>query len=93
MKTALNTSRDLWSGERFEAELSRMVAETVRAHNGYLERHRSVFTDNFTFKPFLLDSNLRRRRKQPRSEWALQWSEIILETTFCHKNTVEDQQN
>ena len=86
MKTALNTSRDLWSGERFEAELSRMVAETVRAHNGYLERHRSVFTDNFTFKPFLLDSNLRRRRKQPRSEWG---SAMVL---FCHKNTVDDQQ-
>ena len=59
LKTALNTSRDPWSDQTFEADLARIVAETVKVHNGYLERHRSVFTDTYTFKPYLLDSKLR----------------------------------
>ena len=66
MKTALNTSREPGSGERFEAELAKVVAATVKIHNGYLERHRSVFTDSYSFKPYLLTSKLGRRKKQPR---------------------------
>ena len=66
MKTALNTSREPESGERFEAELANVVAATVKIHNGYLERHRSVFTDSYSFKPYLLTSRLGRRKKQPR---------------------------
>ena len=66
LRTALKTSRDPGSDESFEAALKRIVAETVKIHNGYLKKHRSVFTDNYTFKPYLLDSRLRRKKKQPK---------------------------
>ena len=69
LRTALNTSREPGSDERFETDLTRMVTEIVKVHNGYLERHRSVFTDNYTFKPFLLDSKLRRVEASSSETW------------------------
>ena len=43
-----------------------MVANIQNLHNGYLEKHRSVFTDSFSLRPYMLDRELRRQRRQPK---------------------------
>ena len=65
LKTALTAPRS-YPDETFEAELMKIVRNTRQLHNGYLERHRSVFTDSYSFKPYLLDEKLKKQKKQPK---------------------------
>ena len=66
MKTALKAPRAKAGDEVFEKKMRLMARNIVKLHNGYLERHRSVFTDNHALRPYLLDDNLDKRRKQPK---------------------------
>ena len=65
LKTALTAPRS-YPDEQFEKELKRIVRDARKLHNGYLEKHKSVFTDNYSFKPYLIDENLRKQKKQPK---------------------------
>ena len=44
----------------------KMVANIQNLHNGYLGKHRSVFTDSFALRPYMLDKKLGRQRNQPK---------------------------
>ena len=48
------------------SRIMQMVANIQNLHNGYLEKHRSVFTDSFSLRPYMLDRELRRQRRQPK---------------------------
>ena len=65
LKTALTAPRS-YPDEKFEAELMKIVRNTRKLHNGYLEKHKSVFTDSYSFKPYLLDEKLKKQKKQPK---------------------------
>ena len=65
LKTALTAPR-AYPDEQFEAELKKIVRDTRKLHNGYLTKHKSVFTDNYSFKPYLIDENLKKQKKQPK---------------------------
>ena len=50
----------------FEKQLRVMARNIVKLHNGHLERRRSVFTENYAMRPYLLGEDLDRRSKQPK---------------------------
>lgn len=37
----------------------------IQYHNGYLQKFKSIFTDQYVFEPFLFDEDLRKRKHQP----------------------------
>ena len=63
LKAALSRARQ---GEHLENRFRRIVKDTEKLHNSYLERHRSIYTDSYSLKPFLIDEDMQRRRKQPK---------------------------
>ena len=65
LKAALTAPR-AYPDEQFEKELRKIVRDTRKLHNGYLEKHKSVFTDSYSFKPYLIGENLKRQKKQPK---------------------------
>ena len=65
LKTALTAPR-AFPDEQFEEELKKIVRDTRKLHNGYLEKHKSVYTDSYSFKPYLIDENLKKQKKQPK---------------------------
>ena len=65
LKAALTAPR-AYEDEQFEKELRKIVRDTRKLHNGYLEKHKSVFTDSYSFKPYLLGENLKKQKKQPK---------------------------
>ena len=42
-----------------------MVSNIKKLHNGYLNKFKSVYTDNYAMKPFMLDDKLERDKNQP----------------------------
>ena len=42
-----------------------MVSKIQKIHNGYLQKFKSVYTDNYAMKPFMLDENLDEDKNQP----------------------------
>ena len=51
---------------KFEKHIEKFVKNVYQLHNGYLEKHRSVFTDTYSMKPYKLDKNLEKSAKQPK---------------------------
>ena len=42
-----------------------MVSKIKKIHNGYLQKFKSIYTDNYSMKPFMLDDNLEEDKNQP----------------------------
>ena len=38
---------------------------TINSHNEYLQKYKSIFTDKYALKPYFLDENMEKRRRQP----------------------------
>ena len=51
---------------KFEFQVRKMVSNIQMLHNRNLEKHRSVFTDSYSMRPYLLDSELGRQKRQPK---------------------------
>ena len=65
IKAALKAPRSKIGDKLFEKRVQSMARHIVELHNGFLDQRRSVYTDNYAMKPYLLDENLNRRSKQP----------------------------
>ena len=52
--------------KELEKKMQGMAKTLVKLHNGYLERRRSVFTEDYALRPYLLDDDLDKRSKQPK---------------------------
>ena len=63
---AAKTAQRVKEDPRFESKLVKMVGNIHKLHNGYLEKHRSIYTDSATMRPYLLDQELGRRGRQPK---------------------------
>ena len=66
MKAALKAPRANDGNKEFEKKMQGIARSIVKLHNGYLERWRSVFTDDYALRPYLLDDGLDKRSKQPK---------------------------
>ena len=42
------------------------TTNTQKLHNGYLEKHKSIYSDSFCLKPYLIDEDMNRKKKQPK---------------------------
>ena len=72
LDTAVDLLRQTKSAQKykedkdFEKHLEKFIKNVHKLHNSYLEKHRSVFTDSHTLKPYKLHKNLDRSSKQPK---------------------------
>ena len=65
LKTAITAPR-AYQDEHFEKSLQKIIKDTQKLHNGYLEKHRSIYTDSYSLKPYLIDEEMRKKKKQPK---------------------------
>ena len=65
LKAAISAPR-AYQDENFEKEFQKILKNTQKLHNGYLEKHKSIYTDSFCLKPYLIDEDMNRKKKQPK---------------------------
>ena len=85
MKAAFKAPRSKVGDKLFEKKLQRMSKNIVELHNGFLDQRRSIYTENYAMKPYLLDANLNKRRKQP--TYIKSGRDTLLKISFWHSNT------
>ena len=66
IKSALEAPRSKFGDKLFEKKLQSMAKNIVELHNGFLDQRRSIYTENYAMKPYLLDENLDKSSKQPK---------------------------
>ena len=65
LKSAINAPR-AYEDENFEKMFAKILRDTQKLHNGYLEKHKSIYTDSYSLKPYLIDEDMKKKKKQPK---------------------------
>ena len=42
------------------------MKDIQKIHNDYLGGHKAVFTDGYSFKPYMIDEAMKKKKKQPK---------------------------